>query len=98
EVGPLEHMSREDFERTMPLHFSAAYELISQVVPDMRICGWGRIVNISSIGCKVAVPHMAPYCASKFALTGFSEAIRAELARDNIQVTTVAPGLMRTGS
>jgi short-subunit dehydrogenase len=55
-------------------------------------------VNISSIGGKIAVPHMAPYSASKFALTGFSEAIRAELARDNIQVTTVAPGLMRTGS
>ncbi len=98
EVGPLEHMSREDFERTMRLHFWAAYELISQVVPEMRIWGGGRIVNISSIGGKVAVPHMAPYSASKFALTGFSEAIRAELARDNIHVTTVAPGLMRTGS
>ena len=44
------------------------------------------------------MPHFAPYSASKFALTGFSDAIRAELARDNIQVTTVAPGLMRTGS
>jgi short-subunit dehydrogenase len=55
-------------------------------------------VNISSIGGKVAIPHFAPYSASKFALTGFSDAIRAELARDNIHVTTVAPGLMRTGS
>ena len=55
-------------------------------------------MNISSIGGKVAMPHFAPYSASKFALTGFSDAIRAELARDNIQVTTVAPGLMRTGS
>ncbi len=98
EVGPLEHMSREDFERTMRLHFWAAYELISQVVPEMRIWGGGRIVNISSIGGKVAVPHMTPYSASKFALTGFSDAIRAELARDNIHVTTVAPGLLRTGS
>src|SRR6266566_8559043 len=98
EVGPLEHMSREDFERTMQLHFWAAYELISQVVPEMRIWGGGRIVNISSIGGKVAVPHMAPYSASKFALTGLSDAVRAELARDNIHVTTVAPGMMRTGS
>ncbi len=64
----------------------------------MRLWGGGRIVNISSIGGKVAVPHMAPYSASKFALTGFSDAIRTELARDNIQVTTVAPGMMRTGS
>jgi NAD(P)-dependent dehydrogenase (short-subunit alcohol dehydrogenase family) len=98
EVGPLEHMTREDFERAMRLHFWAPFELISQVVPEMRIWGGGRIVNISSIGGKVAVPHLASYSASKFALTGFSDAVRAELARDSIHVTTVAPGMMRTGS
>src|SRR5437588_1591437 len=98
EVGPLEHITPDDFERAMRLHFWAPLELISQVVPEMRTWGGGRIVNISSIGGKVAVPHMASYSASKFALTGFSDAIRAELARDNIHVTTVAPGLMRTGS
>ena len=98
EVGPLEHMTREDFERAMQLHFWAAYELVSQIVPEMRTWGGGHIVNISSIGGKVAVPHLAPYSVSKFALTGFSDAIRAELARDNIHVTTVAPGMMRTGS
>jgi short-subunit dehydrogenase len=98
EVGPFEHMSREDFERAMRLHFWAPYELISQVAPEMRLWGGGRIVNISSIGGKVAVPHMASYSASKFALTGFSDAVRAELARDKIYVTTVAPGMMRTGS
>jgi NAD(P)-dependent dehydrogenase (short-subunit alcohol dehydrogenase family) len=98
EVGPLENMTREDFDRAMRLHFWAPFELIAQVVPEMRIWGGGRIVNVSSIGGKVAVPHLAPYSASKFALTGFSDAIRAELARDNIHVTTVAPGMMRTGS
>jgi NAD(P)-dependent dehydrogenase (short-subunit alcohol dehydrogenase family) len=98
DVGPLEHMTREDFERAMRLHFWAPFELIAQIVPEMRTRGGGRIVNISSIGGKVAVPHLAPYSASKFALTGFSDAVRAELARDNIYVTTVAPGMMRTGS
>jgi NAD(P)-dependent dehydrogenase (short-subunit alcohol dehydrogenase family) len=98
EVGPLDHMTREDYDRAMRLHFWAPYELISQIVPEMRIWGGGRIVNITSVGGKVAVPHFAPYSASKFALTGFSDAVRTELARDNIQVTTVAPGLMRTGS
>src|SRR5216117_1166819 len=98
EVGPLEHMTREDYDRAMRLHFWAPYELVSQIVPEMRLWGGGRIVNISSIGGKVALPHFAPYSASKFALTGFSDAIRTELARDNIQVTTVAPGLMRIGS
>src|SRR6266550_1408157 len=98
EVGPLEHMGRDDFERAMQVHFWAPFELVSQVVPEMRTWGGGRIVNISSIGGKMAVPHLAPYSASKFALTGFSDAFRAELARDNIHVTTVAPGMMRTGS
>jgi len=98
QVGPLDHMQREDFEPTMLVHFWAPYHLIRQVVPDMRKHGGGRIVNISSIGGKIGVPHLAPYCASKFALTGFSDSIRAELARDNIYVTTVAPGMMRTGS
>jgi NAD(P)-dependent dehydrogenase (short-subunit alcohol dehydrogenase family) len=98
EVGPLEHMTREDFEHAMRLHFWAPFELVSQIVPEMRTWGGGRVVNISSIGGKVAVPHLAPYSASKFALTGFSDALRAELARDNIHVTTVAPGMMRTGS
>jgi NAD(P)-dependent dehydrogenase (short-subunit alcohol dehydrogenase family) len=98
EVGPFDNMTREDFELAMRLHFWAPFELISQIVPEMRIWGGGRIVNISSIGGKMAVPHLAPYSASKFALTGFSDALRAELARDNIHVTTVAPGMMRTGS
>lgn len=98
EVGPLNHMQREDFDRAMRLHFWAPFELIMQIIPEMRRIGGGRIVNISSVGGKVAVPHMAPYSASKFALTGFSDAIRTELARDNIYVTTVTPGMMRTGS
>ena len=60
--------------------------------------GGGRIVNITSIGGKVAVPHLVPYCSAKFATVGFSEGIRAELAKNHIKVTTVVPGLMRTGS
>lgn len=98
EVGPLNQMDREDFERAMQLHFWAPYFMIMQVVPNMRANGGGHIVNISSIGGKIAIPHMAPYSASKFALTGFSDAIRAELARDKIFVTTVTPGMMGTGS
>ena len=97
-VGPLEHMTREDFERAMQLHMWAPFTLIQEVIPWMRRQRGGRIVNISSIGGKVAVPHLAPYSASKFALTGLSDSMRAELARDGIYVTTVAPGLMRTGS
>ena len=98
EVGPLAHMQFKDFDRAMRIHFWAPFILQFLVVPHMRTKGGGRIVNISSIGGRVAVPHMAPYSASKFALTGFSDAIRPELARDKIYVTTVTPGVMRTGS
>ena len=98
EVGPLENMRRHDFEKSMQVHFWAPFNLIRQVVPHMRRAGGGRIVNISSIGGKVAVPHLAPYSASKFALVGLSDAFRAELARDGICITTVTPGMMRTGS
>jgi NAD(P)-dependent dehydrogenase (short-subunit alcohol dehydrogenase family) len=67
-------------------------------IPVMRAQGGGRIVNISSIGGKIGVAHLVPYCASKFALTGLSTSMRSELVKDNILITTVAPGLMRTGS
>jgi short-subunit dehydrogenase len=97
EIGPVEHMQLKDFDRAMRLHFWAPFILYLLIAPHMRANG-GRIVNISSIGGRIAVPHMAAYSASKFALTGFSDAIRTELARDNIFVTTVTPGLMRTGS
>ncbi|MEP6699615.1 MAG: SDR family oxidoreductase [Verrucomicrobiota bacterium] len=98
EVGPLEHMKREDFERAMELHLWAPFTLMQEAIPHMRRRGGGRIVNIASIGGKIAVPHLAPYCASKFALVGLSDAMRAELAREKIYITTVAPGMMRTGS
>src|SRR5437588_11100220 len=68
------------------------------VVGEMRSRSHGRIVNISSIGGKISVPHLLPYCVCKFALTGFSQGLRSALLKDNIRVTTVCPGLMRTGS
>jgi NAD(P)-dependent dehydrogenase (short-subunit alcohol dehydrogenase family) len=98
QVGPLEHMDHEDFENAMATHFWGPLHLILEVAPIMRHRGFGRIVNIASIGGKIAVPHLGPYSASKFALVGLSDAVRAELERYGIRVTTVAPGLMRTGS
>jgi NAD(P)-dependent dehydrogenase (short-subunit alcohol dehydrogenase family) len=86
-----------DFEEAMALHFWAPLHAMLAAIPGMRARG-GRIVNISSIGGKIGVPHLVPYCASKFALTGLSDSMRAELSKDGIAVTTVCPGLMRTGS
>ena len=82
----------------MNIHFWAPLYFITECVSEMQARRDGRIVNISSIGGKVSVPHLVPYSASKFALVGLSEGLRASYAKDNVLVTTVCPGLMRTGS
>jgi NAD(P)-dependent dehydrogenase (short-subunit alcohol dehydrogenase family) len=98
QVGPMEHMTIADFEEAMAVHFWAPLRTMRAAIPHMRRAGGGRIVNVSSIGGKIGVPHLVPYCASKFALAGLSTSVRTELAKDKIVVTTVSPGLMRTGS
>lgn len=98
QVGPFEVTTLEDYEQAFRTHFWGPFFTTLAVLPGMRQRGMGRIVNVSSIGGKISVPHLLPYSASKFALTGFSEGLRAELVKDGIYVTTVIPGLMRTGS
>jgi short-subunit dehydrogenase len=98
EVGPFNHMKLSDYDDAMKTHFWGSLYTILAVLPHMRSQGGGRIVNISSVGGRISVPHLLPYCASKFALSGLSDGLRAELARDRIVVTTVCPGLMRIGS
>jgi short-subunit dehydrogenase len=98
EVGPMDVMTVRDYEEAMSTHFWGPLYTTLAVLPAMRRRGQGRIVNVSSIGGKISVPHLLPYSASKFALTGFSEGLRAELRGDGVVVTTVCPGLMRTGS
>jgi NAD(P)-dependent dehydrogenase (short-subunit alcohol dehydrogenase family) len=98
QVGPLEAMAREDFQRAMDVHFWGTLNTVLEVLPVMRRRGWGRIVNVASLGGKRAVPHMLPYTASKFALVGLSNGLRTELAKDGILVTTIVPSLVRTGS
>jgi NAD(P)-dependent dehydrogenase (short-subunit alcohol dehydrogenase family) len=98
QVGPLDAMTIADFEQAMQVHCFAPLRTMLGVRASMRARGGGRIANVASIGGIVAVPHLLPYSASKFALMGLSQGMRAELARDRIYVSTIAPGLMRTGS
>jgi NAD(P)-dependent dehydrogenase (short-subunit alcohol dehydrogenase family) len=97
-VGPLENMGPDDFEQSLRVHALAPLHATFAALPWLRRAGNARLVNISSVGGKVAVPHLAAYCAGKFALTGLSEALRVELRRYGILVTTVCPSTMRTGS
>ena len=97
-VGPVQNMTRQDFEEALAVDFWGVLNPILAVLPQMRERKGGRIVNVTSIGGKVSVPHLLPYSCAKFAATALSEGLRAELARDGITVTTIVPGLMRTGS
>jgi NAD(P)-dependent dehydrogenase (short-subunit alcohol dehydrogenase family) len=98
QTGPFEHMTLADFEDSLATHFWGALYAIEAVLPGMRRRGEGRIVNIASVGGRVGVPHLSSYCAGKFALVGLSECLHSELRPAGIAVTTVLPGLMRTGS
>ena len=100
DVGPVESQTLEIFEQTMQINFFAALYTTWAALPHLRkqtpLAGTRRasIVNIASIGGKIAVPHMLPYSAAKFALVGFSEGLHAELRHKGIRVTTVChPGL-----
>jgi NAD(P)-dependent dehydrogenase (short-subunit alcohol dehydrogenase family) len=97
EVGPLDAMTVRDFRAAMDTNFWGAFNVIHAALPHL-VPGEGRIVNISSIGGLISVPHLLPYSASKFALTGFSLGLAMELSAKGIRVVTVCPGLMRTGS
>jgi len=103
QVAPLEAQTAERIEEVMQANFASAVYVTLRALPYLRESATkhtARIVNIVSIGGRVAMPHMIAYDASKFALMGFSEALRAELAasRPRIPVTSVIPGPMRTGS
>ena len=97
-VGPLESQTLTEFQEAVDIMYWGAVYPSLAVLPQMRSRGHGNIVTITSIGGKVSVPHLLPYCGAKFAAVGFSEGLRSEVAQDGIEVTTVVPGLMRTGS
>ena len=97
-MGPFAAMEIDDFDEAMSVMFWGALQTTVAVLPGMRERGQGSIVNIASIGGKVSIPHLLPYSCAKFALIALSEGLRTELAPAGIRVTTIIPGLLRTGS
>jgi short-subunit dehydrogenase len=97
-VGPMETQTLTDYQECMDTMFWGLVYPTLAVLPAMVARRSGKIANITSIGGKVSVPHLLPYCCAKFAAVGFSEGLHSEVKKDGVQVTTVVPGLMRTGS
>ncbi|MFJ6382486.1 SDR family NAD(P)-dependent oxidoreductase [Kitasatospora sp. NPDC092039] len=98
QVGPLDALREEDFRQAMDTMYFAPLRLTLAALPDLRAGGDGTVVTVSSVGGRIPAPHLLPYVAAKFAAAGFSQGLRAELAGTGVSVTTVLPGLMRTGS
>ena len=98
QVGPLAALQRLSFHRGRRHHVVGSDQHRLAVVPAMRSRGRGRIGVITSVGGLIAAPHLLPYSTAKFGAVGFTRGLRSELAGSGVSVTTVAPGLMRTGS
>lgn len=97
-VGPMESFDFKHYESSMEIMYWGMANTTLSVVPYFKTRKEGHIVNVTSVGGKVSIPHLLPYSAAKFAAEGFSEGSASELLKDNIHVTTIVPGLMRTGS
>lgn len=98
QVGPIESQTITDFQEAMDIMFWGIVYPTLAVLPEMIRRRHGYIGNVTSIGGKIAMPHLVPYDSAKFAAVGFSEGLHAEVAKYGIKVTTICPGLMRTGS
>ncbi len=98
QVGPVQNTEISAYQNALDTMTLGMVRLTLTALPVMRSQGHGRVVNITSIGGKVSVPHLLAYSTAKFAAVGFSEGLRAELGPGPVTVTTVVPGLMRTGS
>ncbi|MBC8137470.1 MAG: SDR family NAD(P)-dependent oxidoreductase [Fibrella sp.] len=95
-LGAAEEFSPEQLGEQMAVNFHGAAEMTRLLLPAMRAQGSGHILNLTSIGGVAAFPGFSAYCASKFALEGWSEALRDEVAPLGIRVTIVEPGAFRT--
>jgi NAD(P)-dependent dehydrogenase (short-subunit alcohol dehydrogenase family) len=98
QAGPLEEMTLHDFRTVLDTDFWGTVYAAQSALPGMVRRGHGTIVNITSIGGEVSVPHVLPYSCAKAAARAYSEGLTAELGGTGVKVVTVVPWLMRTGS
>lgn len=97
-VGPLQNQALGLFQDAMDTLFWGTVHCTLEVMPGMLERGQGGILNVTSIGGRVTIPHLLPYCCAKAACVAFSEGLRQELGPRGLRVLTAVPGLMRTGS
>ena len=89
---PVSEMSDADWERVLAVNLSGPFYLCRRCVPGMAERRWGRVVNVSSISGRLGTAGMTAYCASKWGLNGFTQALAAEVKERNVLVAAVLPG------
>jgi len=87
----------DEARRLMELNYFAVLGMTQLVVPHMRARGEGVVVNVSSIGGKVALPWATLYSSTKYAVAALSEGMRVELRREGVRTMLVCPGYVQTG-
>jgi NAD(P)-dependent dehydrogenase (short-subunit alcohol dehydrogenase family) len=96
--GPVESLPVEYIKLQMDTNFLGMVHLIREVLPHMRRQGGGKIINVSSIGGLMGLPFQGYYSAAKFAVEGFTEALRMEVNQFNIKVILINPGDFHTSN
>lgn len=93
---PVAEMTDEDWDRVLGVNLHGPFYLARRCVPGMAGRRWGRVVNVSSISGRLGTAGMTAYCASKWGLNGFTQALAAELKQSNVLVAAVLPGSVDT--
>ena len=93
---PVAEMTDEDWDRVLAVNLNGPFYLARRCVPGMAERRWGRVVNVSSISGRLGTAGMTAYCASKWGLNGFTQALAAEVKERNVLVAAVLPGSVDT--
>jgi NAD(P)-dependent dehydrogenase (short-subunit alcohol dehydrogenase family) len=95
-AGALEELSAEEIRGQFETNFFGAVRMIHAVLPSMRRRKRGHIINVSSLAGLTPIPFLGIYSASKFALEGYTEALRHELRPFNVRVSLIEPAFLKT--
>ena len=95
-ISPVEHLSEEAWDLTMAVNVRGVFLCCKAAIPALKSRPETCIINVASVAGKNGAPGMAHYCASKFAVVGFTNALAKEVARLGIRVNAICPGILRT--